>query len=104
MSLEAIKKISMAEEDAEKMRFDAQLSAKKILSAAEEDGKAMLKTILKESENEISRIFSAADERSKEASEKASENARLECEALEKSASLRMEKAVSAIVERIVNG
>ncbi len=104
MSLDAIRQISAAEEEAEKKRSDALLEAKKILASAEEAGKETLKKAAAEAEEKIAEIFKASDANAQAEARKISDEALLQCEVLEKNASAQMEKAVSIIVERIVNG
>ena len=104
MSLDAIKQVSAAEEEAEKKRLDAQLDAKKILAAAEEKGKEAVKTAISEAENEIVKIYKAVDERNVQVALKIADQSRSECDALEKTGSIHMEDAISIIIGRIVNG
>ncbi len=104
MSLEVIKKIADVEAEAEKQRADALNEAKRIVANAEAVGREVLQKMRTEAEAEVSKRHEEAQVQGKAVAAEISEKVRADCTALEKTASAKMDAAVSIIVERVVNG
>ncbi len=104
MSLEVIKKIADVEAEAEKQRADALNEAKRIVTNAEAAGREVLQKMRIEAEAEVSKRHEEAQVQGKAVAAEISEKVRADCAALEKTASTKMDAAVSIIVERVVNG
>ena len=103
MSLEAIKTISEAEEQAKNIRAVAAAEAKRVLGEAEAAGKAAVEAAEKKGRDELAELAKKADEKALESAKAlAAENDKLKA-GLRDRAEKRMEQAVSLIVERIVN-
>ena len=103
MSLEAIKTISEAEEQAKSIRLAAAAEAKRMLSEAEAVGKAAVDAAAKKARAELAELSQKADAKAADkAKELAAENEERKAQ-LKNRADEGMDKAVSLIVERIVN-
>ena len=103
MSLEAIKSISVAEDEARRAKLDAQQNAHEAIEAAEKKGKESVASSIARAESEIAHLIRTADQRAAEqAVELASTTANRQA-AIRARAEGRIEKAAKLIVERIVN-
>ncbi|MGI6029489.1 MAG: hypothetical protein ACOX81_08765 [Candidatus Heteroscillospira sp.] len=103
MSLEAIKTISEAEEQAKNIRAQAAAEAKRIAGEAESAGRAAVEAAEKKAAEELAGLTQKADEKAvASAKTLAAENDRQKA-GLRSRAEKRMDDAVSLIVERIVN-
>lgn len=103
MSLEAIKTIGEAEERAKSIKAQAAAEAKRMLSEAEAAGKAAIAAAEKKAADELAGLSKKADEKALDSAKVlAVENDASKTE-LRARASTHMDKAVSLIVERIVN-
>ncbi len=104
MSLDAIKKISEAENAAESKRAVAQAEARQMAAKMEADGNLMIETARKEAYEKVRALAAQARSRGEQAAMQIRQRTALECENLERAASVRMDQAVGIITERIVNG
>ena len=103
MSLEAIKSISEAEDEARQAKLRAQQKARETVEAAEKSGKEALASTLARAESEIAQLKRTADQKAAEhAVELASTTANRQA-TLRARAEGRLDKAAQLIVERIVN-
>ena len=103
MSLEAIKTISEAEEQAKTIRAAAAAEAKRMLGEAENAGKAAVEAAAQKARDELGELSKKADEKALDKAKALStENDAVKAQLKEK-AEAGMDKAVSLIVERIVN-
>ena len=103
MSLEAIKSISAAEDEARQAKLSAQENAREAIEAAEKKGKDSVASSLARAESEIAHLIRTADQRAAEqAVELASTTANRQA-AIRARAEGRIDKAARLIVERIVN-
>ena len=103
MSLEAIQTISEAEEQAKTIRAAAAAEAKRMLGEAEAAGKFAVEAAGKKARDELAELSKKADEKALESAKSlAAENDKQKA-ALRSRAEQHMDKAVSLIVERIVN-
>ena len=102
MSLEAIKKISDAEQWARALRSDTQTQVRRIKSESEEEGRALLERSLNLALAENKRLMKEAEGKAALISRDMMERSDLECRALKEQASARIDDAVRFILERIV--
>ena len=102
MSLEAIKMITEAEQDAQRIRSDTQAQIRKIKADGELEGQRRVELALSRAREETGRAISDAEHKAEQHSSRIFEQARIECEAFKEKASGRIDKAVDHIVERIV--
>ena len=102
MSLEAIKMVTAAEQYAQDLRTDAQSQIKKIKADSERDGREKLELALNRASDESKRFMADAEQKADLHSKKILEQSEQECAALKERASVKLDKAVSLIVERIV--
>ena len=103
MSLEAIKSISAAEDEARRAKLDAQQKAREAVEAAEKAGKESVASAVLRAESEIAGLKHEADQKAEEhAVELASTTANRQA-ALRARAESRLDKAAQLIIERIVN-
>lgn len=102
MSLEAITKIHQIEEGVEQEKSDARARAQKLASDAEREGRELLKAgaekVKAENAAAMERAQNQAAKRREEILAKAAED----CAALRARAGKRMDKAVEAILGRVV--
>lgn len=104
MSLEAIKTISEAEDKAKTIKAEAASEAKRMLNEAEAAGKAAIAAAEKKAADELSELSRKAEETALANSRSiTATNDKLKAD-LQSKAENRMDKAVSLITERIVNG
>ena len=102
MSLEAIKLVSEAEQYAQDLRTDTQAQIKKIKSDSERSGRETLESSLNGAFEETKRLMSEAEQKADQHAGKILEQSHQECDALKARASVKLDKAVEFIVERIV--
>lgn len=104
MSLEAIKEISEAEEKSRVAKAEALAHSKKLISEAEENGKRSITTAVGKAEEEMRELRRMTDEKAAtDAKELFRKTENRKASMLVKAES-RMDKAVSLVTERIVNG
>ena len=103
MSLAAIREISEAEEKARTAKAEAAALSKKLIAEAEENGSLSVNDAIKKAEEEIRDLKHRAEEKAGEdAKELARKTENRKASMLVKAES-RMDKAVSLVIERIVN-
>ena len=103
MSLEAIKSISAAEDEARQAKNRAQQKSEEAIEEAERTGKDSVSSVVKRAESEIASLIRSADqEAAEQAIELASTTANRQA-TLRARAEGRIDKAAMLIVERIVN-
>lgn len=103
MSLEAIKAISEAEENARAAKLEAAILSKKLIAEAEEKAVHEVEDAKRKAEEEIRDLKRRAGEKANEdAKELARKTENRKASMLVKAES-RMDKAVSLVAERIVN-
>ena len=103
MSLEAIKSISAAEDEARQAKLLAQQKARESVEAAENAGKEAIASMKTRAESEIAHLKRTADQKAADqAVELASTTANRQA-TLRARAEGRLDKAAQLIVERIVN-
>ena len=102
MSLEAIKTIGEAEEQAKKIKADAAADAKKAINAAEAEGIASVEAVVKKAEDELREINKTADEKANKDVERIAIDTEAKKTEMRQHAESMLDKAASLIVERIV--
>jgi vacuolar-type H+-ATPase subunit H len=103
LSLEAIKSISEAEDEARQAKLRAQQNARVMAEDAEKAGKDAVASSIARAESEIAEFLRAADQKAAEqAVELASTTANRQA-TLRARAESRTDKAAALIIERIVN-
>ena len=103
MSLEAIKSISAAEDEARQAKLRAQQNAREAIEEAEKAGREAIASMKIRAESEIAHLKRAADQKAAEqAVELASTTANRQA-TLRARAEGRLDRAAQLIVERIVN-
>jgi len=103
VSLEAIKSISAAEDEARQAKLIAQQKAREMIEAADNTGKEIVASAISRAESEIALLKRTADQKAAEqAVELASKTANRQA-MLRARAELRMDNAAQLIVERIVS-
>lgn len=103
MSLEAIKAISEAEENAKAAKADAAALSKKLLAEAEENGKLAVEDAKKKAEEEIRDLKRKAGEKATEIAHELSRTTENRKASMLVKANSRTDQAVSLVIERIVN-
>jgi len=104
MSLVAIQAVAAAESEADKLLSETAAEAKRIVAAAEAAGKEKVQNAVESAESAAADICREAEEEASKAAAQAARETREECLALESEAESRMDKAVAAILERVVGG
>ena len=103
MSLEAIKSISAAEDEARQAKLRASLKAREDVEKTEKSGKDAIAAMVDRAESEIAELKRVSDQKAAEqATELASKTANRQA-TLRARAEGRLDKAAQIIVERIVN-
>ena len=103
MSLEAIKSISAAEDEARQAKLHAHEKAQEMIELAKATGKESVASMIQRAETEIAQLKRTADQQAaQQAVELASKTANRQA-TLRARAEGRIEKAARLIVERIVN-
>ncbi len=103
MSLEAIKQVAETEETYQRQRDEAIAAAKKMVADAEREGKSHLERTRALAETETRSFLTDAENKAAIQAEQVMKDARQRCAEICKTAEERLEKAVSLIVERVVN-
>lgn len=102
MSLEAIKMVSEAEQYAQDIRTETQAQIRKIKSDGEREGRERLETALSYALKENERLMEEAEQKAGLRANQIMEQSRLECKALKKQVSGKLDEAAAFILERIV--
>lgn len=103
MSLEAIKTISDAEENAKQKKAKAMADQKKELAEAEHAGQLAIDAAVKKAEDELRELIKKADEKVKLDAEQLSGETENKKAVMRAQAEGRIDAAASLIAERIVN-
>jgi len=103
MSLEAIKAINEAEENAKVAKTSAFALSKKLVAEAEENGKLRVEDAKKKADEEIRDLKRKAGEKAKEAAHELSRTTENRKASMLVRANSRSDQAVSLVIERIVN-
>ena len=104
MSLEAIKAVTNAEQQAEEIRANAALQAKGLISDAEKQGKQIFEQARADARAAVKEMEVQVAQKSTAAAEKIAEATEASCQRLRTVAETKMDAAVGIIVGRIVNG
>lgn len=102
MSLEAITEIREVEERTERAKAEARAQAQKLAADAERDGKALLRQGQDDAAAALAQAVRQAEETAAQRREAILAKAADDCRELENAAHGRMDKAVQAILERVV--
>ena len=102
MSLEAITEIRAVEERAERVKAEARVQAQKLAADADRDGKALLRHGRDDAAAAQARSLREAEEAAAARREAILAQAAADCRTLRDAAHGRMEQAVRAILERVV--
>ncbi len=102
MSLEAITKIRAVEDSMEQAKADARVQGQKLAAAADQEGRALLKQGEQAAAAAAAEAMRQAEEAAAKRREEILSQAGRDCDALRETARARMDKAVQAILERVV--
>lgn len=103
MSLEAIKTISEAEEQARNAKAEAAAVSKKLISEAEEKGKQAIVSAKKMADNEVVQMRKNAAEKARESAMELVRSTENRKASMLVKANSRVDLAVNLVIERIVN-
>lgn len=103
MSLEALQKVTDAEQAAQARKTEAAAAAKKLVSDAQRSGEALLEKARQEAETNNKAILQQAEQRAQEAARRLLEDAKAQAGAMSKTAEGRLDAAADLIVRRVVN-
>ncbi len=103
MSLEAMKKITEAEQDTQSRRAGAAAEAKKLVSDAEKAGRALVEQARAQAEAQAKEAMAQAESRAARRTEEILAEKRSDCDALRSAARERLPAAVELIVGRVVS-
>lgn len=104
MSLDAIKSIASAEEQAQQDIAAAKREAEKSVAAAREAGDAVIAKAKDRADGEISALMKATERKAAENAAELMENTANKCAAITARAENRMDEAASLIVRRVIKG
>lgn len=102
MSLEAIAKIRAAEESTEQSKADARSQAQRLAADAEREGRALLQQGREKAAAAAADAMRRAEEQAAVLRDQILAQAEKDCNQLRADASARMDKAVQAILGRVV--
>ena len=103
MSLEALKTISQAEQDAKDAVSKAQSAANTQVNSEIARGEASLKAESEKARQEVQHLINAAAQKATESAVRLNEQTANRCAAITAHAEVKMDEAVHLIVERIVS-
>lgn len=103
MSLEAIKTIGEAEENAKRIKAEAASDAKKAVADAEAAGRAAINAAIRKAEDELRELTRKADEKATADAQQLASDTENQKAAMRARAEKLVDKAASLVVERIVN-
>jgi V/A-type H+-transporting ATPase subunit G/H len=104
MSLDAIKSIGEAEENARRLKQDAQANAKHAVEAAHEAGRDTVAKTIARAHEEVKQLQNASDEKSAESAREVLSSTENRRATIRARADSRIDAAAAIIIERIVNG
>ena len=102
MSLEAITKIRAVEDGVEQSKADAKAQAAKLVADAEREGRALLNAGREKAAAASAEALKEADGRAAKRREEILAQSAKDCQKLKADAGARMDKAVQAILGRVV--
>lgn len=103
MSLDAIKTVGQAEENARRIRQDAIAAAKRAIAEAEAAGEESIKAAEKRAEEELRELRRKSDEKATEDAGELARSTENKKAALRVKAEAKLDSAAMLVVERIVN-
>ena len=103
MSLEAIQKVTEAEQAARERRAKAAEEAKRIVADAERAGRQLVQDARAKAEQDAKAMLADAEVQAEKQAEKTLADNDAKCEALKQAARKRLDKAASLIVGRVGN-
>lgn len=104
MAQDAIQKITVAEEAAEKKIVAANAEAKRIVANAEREGRALVESATREADAKVAEMLAKAEDVSASSTMEIMATAERACEKLRILAKGRMRDAAAFIAEKVVNG
>lgn len=102
MSLEALQKVTSAEQAAQTRKAEAAAAAKKLVSDAQRAGEALLEQTRRDAEAENKALMQQAEERAGQTAEKLLQDAKNQAGAECRSAEGKLDAAADLIVRRVV--
>lgn len=102
LAKEVLQEIREAETAAENLLAKSQVLSKEILKSAQAESKEKLDEASKKSEKIISDITSQKEDEAQKIARQILEEARCECEAIKNVPEVKVKKAISIVIERIV--
>lgn len=103
MSLEALQKVTGAEQAAQAKKTEAAAAAKKLVSDAQRSGETLLERTRQEAEENNKTLLRQAEQRAQEAARRQLEDAKARAGNLCKTAEGKLDAAADLIVRRVVN-
>ena len=103
MSLEAITKIRAVEDGVEQSKADAKTQAQKLVADAEREGRALLQKGREKSAGASAEALKKAEETAAKRRDEILAQSKKDCQKLKADAGARMDKAVQAILGRVVD-
>ena len=103
MSLEAIRNIQAAEEQAKREKADAQAAAQRAVAAAEKAAEEAMKAALQRAETELAALMKATEAKAEENAGELSQNTANKCAAIRAHAEKNLDAAAQYIVRRVVD-
>ena len=103
MSLEAITKIRTVEDGAEQSKADAKAQAAKLVADAEREGRSLLQKGREQSAGVSAKALQEAEEKAARRRDEILAQSGKDCQKLKAGAAARMDKAVQAILGRVVD-
>lgn len=103
MSLDAIKQVAQAEAEIKQRKADAAVTARKLVSDAEQAGQEALRSARTEAEAKVKELMKQAEERAAGRTVEIADQARKDCAALRGTAEAKLEEAAQLIVRRVVS-
>ena len=102
MSLEAVQRVTEAEEKARARRAEAAEACKKLVSEAEEAGKSKLEQARREAEAQAAEALAKAEAAAAKDAQAVEQETEQACDALRKAAAGRLDDAAALIIRRVV--
>ncbi len=102
MSLEAVQKVTEAEQRSRERRAEAAENAKRLVAEAEKDGKARLSAARSEAEAKARALMAEAEAKAARHTQAVMEDQRKSCDGLRREAEAKLDEAAAMIVRRVV--
>jgi V/A-type H+-transporting ATPase subunit G/H len=102
--LDVLTEIKGAEDTADKIEADAQLNAKKLIKSTEEKADVEIQNAVKKAKTIEEDIIKRKEDEGRREAEIILKSAEEECKKIKEIQDDKIEKAVSLVIERIVNG